>query len=445
MCVLLSDYENQFNLKFSEFNLSETVMEAVDSMGFVHPSPVQELVIPVALEKRDLIACAQTGTGKTAAYLLPLINHLEAKKEHKIKALILAPTRELVLQIDQQFQGFAYFAGLESVAIYGGNDSSIWEQQRVAIEQGCNVLVASPGRLLSHLNLGYVDLSSLEYLILDEADKMLDMGFVDDINKIITYLPKNRQTMLFSATMPAKIRLFANSILKKPEEISIAVSKPAEGVLQAAYVVFDHQKNKLINILLTDKELDSVLIFASTKSKVKALYSELKQAGLVVNAIHSDLEQVERELVMRDFRNKKFPILVATDIVSRGIDIDNIGLVINYDVPHDPEDYVHRVGRTARASATGVALTFINETDMPRFARIEKLIEDAIFKVPLPAELGEAPIYNPHARGRGKRPMNKQNSSDKRQGSGQFHHSSKNKNFHHRKPKNRDNSANLAK
>lgn len=414
-------------------------MEAVDSMGFLHPSPVQELVIPVALDKRDLIACAQTGTGKTAAYLLPLIHHLQAKKEDKIKALILAPTRELVLQIDQQFQGFAYFAGLESVAIYGGNDSAIWEQQRVAIERGCNVLIASPGRLLSHLNLGYVDLSSLEYLILDEADKMLDMGFVDDINKIITYLPADRQTMLFSATMPTKIRQLANKILKQPEEINIAISKPAEGVLQAAYVLFERQKNKLISILLSEKELESAIIFASTKSKVKALYNDLKQAGLGVNAIHSDLEQAEREAVMRDFRNRKFPVLVATDIVSRGIDVDNIGLVINYDVPHDPEDYVHRVGRTARASATGVALTFINEEDMSRFARIERLIEDTIFKVPLPEELGEAPVYNPNAGRRNKKPGNKPHQTVKQHEGGSSHYSKK-KNFHRRKPKNKGNS-----
>ncbi len=382
-------------------------------MGFTDPSEVQEKVIPVALQKKDLIACAQTGTGKTAAYLLPLLHHLIDRDEHKIKGLILAPTRELVLQIDQQFQGFAYFTGAESIAIYGGNDAAIWEQQRVAMERGASVLIASPGRLLSHLNLGYVNLEALEYLILDEADKMLDMGFLDDLNKIISYLPPKRHTMMFSATMPPKIRVLANAILNEPLEINIAVSKPAEGVLQAAYVVYDEQKNKLIEILLKEKELDSVIIFASTKSKVKSLLSDLRRAKLNAFAIHSDLEQAERETVMLDFRNRKFPILVATDIVSRGIDIDNIGLVVNYDVPHDPEDYVHRVGRTARASATGVALTFINHTDMHRFARIEKLIEQEIYKVPLPAELGEGPEYNPHSR----------------KGSGGKRH------FHHKNPK----------
>lgn len=409
-------------LKFSEFNLSESVFESVEAMGFEDASPVQEKVIPIALEKKDLIACAQTGTGKTAAYLLPLMHHLESDKSDKIKALILAPTRELVLQIDQQFQGFAYFSGLESIAVYGGNDSAIWEQQRVAIERGSNVLVASPGRLLAHMNLGYVDLTDLEYLILDEADKMLDMGFVDDIMKIISFLPKEkaRQTMLFSATMPDKIRSLSNALLKKPTEINIAVSKPAEGVLQAAYLTYDNQKNKLIAHLLAEKELDSVIIFSSTKIKVKELVNELKKAKFPAKAIHSDLVQAEREEVMRDFRNKKFSILVATDILSRGIDVDNIGLVINYDVPQDPPDYVHRVGRTARAKTTGVALTFINEADQRRFSNIEKLIEDEIFKIPNPPEIGEGPAYNPQKQvggnkkrykkpGNKKRPGNKKN------------------------------------
>lgn len=382
-------------MKFIDFKLHQNVFEGVEAMGFEEPSPVQELVIPIALEGKDLIACAQTGTGKTAAYLLPLMHHLSTNRSDKIKGLILAPTRELVLQIDQQFQGFGYFSGLESIAIYGGNDSAVWEQQRVAIESGCNVLIASPGRLLSHLNLGYVNLSDLEYLILDEADKMLDMGFVDDIIKIISYLPENRQTLMFSATMPPKIRTLASKICDTPEEINIAISKPAEGVLQAAYLVYDNQKNKLISLLLAEKELDSVIIFSSTKSKVKTLVTDLVKAGFGAKAIHSDLEQSERELVMRDFRNRKFPILVATDIVSRGIDVDNIGLVVNYDVPHDAEDYVHRIGRTARASSTGVALTFINETDIQRFARIERLIEDTIYKVPNPESIGDGPVYDP--------------------------------------------------
>ncbi len=390
-------------MKFIDFKLHQNVFEGVEAMGFEEPSPVQKLVIPIAIQGKDLIACAQTGTGKTAAYLLPLMHHLSTNRSNKIKGLILAPTRELVLQIDQQFQGFAYYTGLESIAIYGGNDSSVWEQQRVAIERGCNVLIASPGRLLSHLNLGYVDLKELEFLILDEADKMLDMGFVDDLVKIISFLPEKRQTLLFSATMPPKIRTLANKVCKNPEEINIAVSKPAEGVLQAAYLVYDSQKNKLISHLLAEKELDSVIIFSSTKQKVKSLVGDLVKAGFGAKAIHSDLEQAERESVMRDFRNRKFPILVATDIVSRGIDIDNIGLIVNYDVPHDAEDYVHRVGRTARASSTGVALTFINEPDIQRFARIEKLIGDTIYKAANPESIGDGPTYEPDkSRGRNK-------------------------------------------
>lgn len=383
-------------LNFKDFNLNENVFESVQAMGFETPSPVQELVIPKALQRQDLIACAQTGTGKTAAYLLPLMHHLEQKKEDTIKALILAPTRELVQQIDQQFQGFAYFSGLESIAIYGGNDSAVWEQQRVAIERGSSVLIASPGRLLAHINLGYVDLSHLEFLILDEADKMLDMGFVDDINKIISFLPKEkaRQTMMFSATMPHKIKMLAKKILNNPHEISIAVSKPAEGILQAAYMVHDKQKNKLITLLLQEKELDSIIIFASTKAKVKELTKELKKANFEAFDIHSDLSQAEREEVMLNFRNKKFPILVATDILSRGIDVNNISLVINYDVPNDAEDYVHRVGRTARAKNSGVAITLINTEDIQKFYRIEQLIENEIFKIKNPPEIGEGPNYD---------------------------------------------------
>lgn len=390
-------------LKFSEFKLSQNVFDSVEAMGFEQASPVQEKVIPIALEKTDLIGCAQTGTGKTAAYLLPLMHHLETDRSEKIKGLILAPTRELVLQIDQQFQGFAYFSGLESIAVYGGNDSAVWEQQRVAIERGSNILIASPGRLLAHMNLGYVDLSELEYLILDEADKMLDMGFVEDIDKIISYLPKDkpRHTMLFSATMPSKIRSLSNKILNNPVEISIAISKPAEGVLQAAYLTHNSQKNPLIKHLLAEKELDSVIVFSSTKVKVKELVTDLQKAGFPAKAIHSDLEQAQREGVMRDFRNKKFSILVATDILSRGIDVDNISLVLNYDVPQDPEDYIHRVGRTARAKSTGVALTFINQDDQFRFSRIEKLIEDEIFKIPNPPEIGDGPEYKPPLKGDG--------------------------------------------
>jgi superfamily II DNA/RNA helicase len=400
-------------LKFKEFNLRQDVYDGLEAMGFDEATPVQEQVLPIVLSNKDLIACAQTGTGKTAAYLLPLLHHIKNSGDNKIKALILAPTRELVHQIDQQFQGFAYFVGLESIAIYGGGDAAVWEQQRVAIESGAHVLIASPGRLISHLSLGYVDLSALQYLILDEADKMLDMGFMEDIEKIIGYLPENRQTMLFSATMPPKIRHLANKILKNPEAINIAVSKPAEGVLQAAYLTYDNQKNNLIVNLLSEKELDSAIIFVSTKQKVKELLKDLTDKGLNVKAIHSDLDQNERQSVMLDYKNRKFPVLVATDIVSRGIDIDNIGLVINYDVPNDPEDYIHRVGRTARAQSTGVALTFINKTDQSRFLKIEELIGEEIFKIPNPSEIGKGPEYKPRKNNERKKQRLNQKSSKK--------------------------------
>jgi len=401
-------------LKFKDFKLRQDVYDGLDAMGFEDATPVQEKVLPAALNNKDIIACAQTGTGKTAAYLLPLLHNIKNSGDNKIKALILAPTRELVYQIDQQFQGFAYFVGLESVAIYGGGDAAIWEQQRIAIESGAHVLIASPGRLISHLNLGYVDLSGLEYLILDEADKMLDMGFLDDIEKIIGHLPEKRQTMMFSATMPPKIRHLAKKILKNPEEINIAVSKPAEGVLQAAYLVYDNQKNNLIVNLLLEKELDSVIIFVSTKQKVKELLKDITSKGINARAIHSDLEQSERQSVMLDYKNRKFPVLVATDIVSRGIDIDNIGLVINYDVPQDPEDYIHRVGRTARAKSTGVALTFINKNDQSRFLKIEELIGEEVFKIPNPVEIGEGPEYNPKKNPEKRKWNKKQKSTKKR-------------------------------
>ena len=414
-------------MKFIDFGLREEVFEGVEAMGFEEASPVQEKVIPLALEKNDVIACAQTGTGKTAAYLLPLMHHIKNTGEDKVKAIILATTRELVQQIDQQFQGFAYFVGLESVAIYGGGDAAAWEQQRVAIERGAHVLIASPGRIISHLNLGYVDLSALEYLIVDEADKMLDMGFMEDLEKIIDYLPKKRQTMMFSATMPPKIRQLAKLMLNNPKEINIAISKPAEGVLQAAYLTTDAQKNPLLTHLFNEKKLDSVIIFASTKQKVKILALSLAKAGFDAKAIHSDLEQSQREEVMRDFRNRKFSILVATDIVSRGIDIDNIGLIVNYDVPHDAEDYIHRVGRTARAKSTGVALTFINEDDQYKFGRIENLIGEEVYKVPNPPEIGEGPVYNPNRKSKGKYNSRGNNKNYKRSNSSNKNRNTKRK------------------
>jgi ATP-dependent RNA helicase RhlE len=385
-------------LKFSDFNFESSLQEGLDSMGFETPTPIQEQAIPIILSHKDLIGCAQTGTGKTAAFLLPILNQLSVNPTDKTDTLIIVPTRELALQIDQALQGFSYFTSVSSLAIYGGSDGSVFERERRALTDGANVIIATPGRLMAHLNMGYVKLDNLKHLILDEADRMLDMGFVDDILKITTYLPKDRQTLLFSATMPPKIRTLATKLLKDPEHISIAISKPSAGIVQGAYLVYDTQKNNLIKLLLKGKDLNSVIIFLSTKQKVKELERDLQKAGLKAKAIHSDLEQNEREEVLLDFRSKKLQILVATDILSRGIDIEDISLVINYDVPGDAEDYIHRIGRTARAASTGVALTFINEYDQQKFLQIETLIGNEVKKLPLPEELGTGPVYAPETK-----------------------------------------------
>ena len=387
-------------MKFNEFGFEAEVLEGLDAMRFEEATPVQIETIPVIMKGKDLIACAQTGTGKTAAYLLPVLNRLVQKQEEQTTTLVLVPTRELAIQIDQQLQGFAYFLPLTSIAVYGGNDAGLWDQQKQALISGANVVVATPGRLLQHLSMDYFKFTSLKYLILDEADRMLDMGFHDDIMQIVQDLPEDRQTLLFSATMPPKIRELSRKLLQQPEEISIAMSKPAEGILQAAYVVYDNQKVALLKKLLEGKDLTSVVIFSSTKIKVKEIYRSLKQAGFPVEAIHSDLEQREREEVMLSFRNRHTQILVATDIIARGIDVDGIDLVINYDVPNDAEDYVHRVGRTARAKSTGVALTFISDQEMDKFGHIEKLIETTVFKSPLPDGFEPGPEYNPEIRGK---------------------------------------------
>ena len=367
-------------------------------MGFQNPTPIQERVIPLILQKRDLIACAQTGTGKTAAYLLPVLHHISQNAIPHTVALIIAPTRELAQQIDQAFQGFAYFTHASSIAVYGGNAGEVFEREKKAMRQEASVIIATPGRLLSHLNMGNARFDQLDCLILDEADKMLDMGFYDDIIRILRFLPPKRQNLLFSATMPPKMRDLARKILHHPAEINIAISKPAEGILQGAYLVYEEQKIELLKQLLQGKRLTTALIFASTKSGVKALEKELKRLQLSVAAIHSDLTQQDREKVLLGFRNRSTQILIATDILSRGIDIENIGLVVNYDVPSDAEDYVHRVGRTARAETTGVALTLVNPHDQDKFERIEKLIEKSIPRLPLPAELGSGPEWGVKSR-----------------------------------------------
>lgn len=397
-------------MKFTEFNFEPELMEGLSSMGFETPTPIQQMAIPVIMSGKDIIACAQTGTGKTAAFLLPVMNQIIKKHEHAVKALVIVPTRELAIQIDEAMQGFGYFTPVSAIAVFGGKDGISFEQEKKALTQGANIIIATPGRLIAHLNMGYVKFESIEHLILDEADRMLDMGFSDDINKIISFLPKKRQTLLFSATMPPKIRELAKKILHEPEQVNIAVSKPAAGVMQAAYVVYDAQKAELLKTLLTGKNISSIIIFSSTKDKVKDLHRMLHRNGFNASAIHSDLEQEERNEVMRNFKNRSIQILVATDILSRGIDIDSIGLVINYDVPHDAEDYIHRVGRTARAEQTGVALTFINHDDQYKFKKIEDLIGSEVTKLALPPGLGEAPAYEPlkkRSTGGGKRPFRK--------------------------------------
>jgi ATP-dependent RNA helicase RhlE len=367
-------------LTFKEYFEPE-LLDGLSAMGFEKPTPVQAQAIPVILDNRDLIACAQTGTGKTAAFLLPIMNKIIQKHTDVIDTLIVVPTRELAMQIDEAVQGFAYFTPVTSIAIFGGNDGTSFEQEKRALTQGANIIIATPGRLIAHLNQGYVKFDTVRHLVLDEADRMLDMGFSEDISRIISYLPSNRQTLLFSATMPPKIRTLAARILKEPEHINIAVSKPADKVIQGAYFVHNNEKVTLIKKLLAGKKLKSIIIFASTKSAVKELERELKQIGMNTAAIHSDLTQDQRNEVLRSFRNRKLQILVATDIVSRGIDIDSIELVINYDVPNDPEDYIHRIGRTARAEATGVALTFINSQDRRKFKNIEQLLGSEVMKI----------------------------------------------------------------
>ena len=361
-------------MKFSELPLNDSVLDALDAMRFEECTPIQEKSIPVILEGRDLIAVAQTGTGKTAAYLLPVLNRLseEEHPEDAINCIVMAPTRELAQQIDQQMEGFSYFMPVSSVAVYGGNDGILFEQQKKGLTLGADVVIATPGRLIAHLNLGYVDLSKVSYFILDEADRMLDMGFYDDIMQIVKYLPKERQTIMFSATMPAKIQQLAKNILNNPAEVKLAVSKPADKIIQAAYVCYENQKLGIIRSLFAEEVPERVIIFASSKIKVKEVTKALKQMKLNVGEMHSDLEQAQREAVMHEFKAGRINILVATDIVARGIDIDDIRLVINFDVPHDCEDYVHRIGRTARANNDGVAITFVSEKEQTNFHTIVK-------------------------------------------------------------------------
>ena len=371
---------------FDELDLNPELMESIDYMGFRETTPIQEKAIPVILSGRDLIACAQTGTGKTAAFLLPIMNFISEKRPVHTHTLILVPTRELAIQIDQQIQGLAYTLNITSIAVYGGGDGSGWDQERVALSKGADIIVATPGRLIAHLNQGYVKFNQIEVLVLDEADRMLDVGFYDDIMRIISHLPKIRQTLMFSATIPPKIRSMSKHIMKNPVEIALKRSQPAEGVIQVVYLLNDNQKLPLISSLLADNpEYHSILIFSSTKKKLSEIVRGLRSKDYHVEGISSDLEQKEREEMLSRFKSRKTRVLVATDVLSRGIDIKDIDLVINFDAPSDAEDYVHRVGRTARAEATGAAVTLVNKADLFKMQRIEKLIGYEVHKEPLPA------------------------------------------------------------
>ena len=384
-------------MRFDELDLEDEILDGLEDMNFHEMTPVQEHTIPVILDGRDIIGCAQTGTGKTAAYTLPLLNKLllEGNPDNVVKSLIIVPTRELAQQIDQQFQGFSYYAPISTTVVYGGGDGKGWDIQKKGMLSGSDVVIATPGRMIAHLQNSGVDLSHVEYLILDEADRMLDMGFSEDIMKIVSYMPRERQTIMFSATLPPKIRELAKTILRNPAEVNIAISKPNEAIDQSAYICYENQKLGIIRELFAEPTDSKTIIFSSSKLEVKELAHTLKRMKLDVAAMHSDLEQAQREEVMLNFKNNKVKILVATDIVARGIDIEDIGLVLNYDVPHDPEDYIHRIGRTARAAATGSAVTFVSEEEQGKFHQIEKFIERDIRKAELPESVGEGPKYAP--------------------------------------------------
>jgi len=395
-------------LRFTEFDFHPNLLEGIEASNYETATPVQEQVIPPILAGRDVIASAQTGTGKTAAFLLPVMNRLlQNHVDGQVGALIIVPTRELAIQISQHVEGLSYFTHLSSIAIYGGNDAQNFVAEKKALQMGADIIVCTPGRMIAHLNMGYVNMKGLQFLVLDEADRMLDMGFQDDINKIIKSLPQKRQNLLFSATMPEKIRQLAKRILHQPAEINIAISKPPEKIIQRAFVVYEPQKLPLIKKILKETAYKNALVFCSRKQTVKQLTRELKQGGFNIEEIHSDLEQSKRESVLGAFASGRIPLLVATDILSRGIDIDTIDLVINYDVPGDGEDYVHRIGRTARAEADGVAYTLVGEKEQNKFAAIEKLLEKEVEKSSVPAELGESPSYHPRIYSGNSRPKRK--------------------------------------
>ena len=431
---------------FDETQLNDHVLDALYDMRFDKCTPIQEKCIPPILEGRDLLGVAQTGTGKTAAYLLPILSKLDdgGYPSDAINCVIMSPTRELAQQIDQAMQGFGYYlSGVSSVAVYGGNDGNRYDQELKSFQMGADVVIATPGRLISHISLGSADLSKVSFFVLDEADRMLDMGFAEDIKMIASKLPSTCQTIMFSATMPDKIEELAKTLLKNPVEVKIAVSKPAEKIKQSAYVCYETQKIGIIKDLFRKGDLNRVIIFSGKKQKVKAINRTLQQMKINSGEMHSDLEQAERDEILYKFKTGQIDVLVATDIVARGIDIDDIAMVINFDVPHDPEDYVHRIGRTARAERDGVAITFVSDEEIYSFKQIEKFLDREVEKVALPEGLGEAPDYNAprgkgksdrnsRGRGRGKKPT-----TDKQTTEGE----KKPRNNRRRKPQNADSNA----
>lgn len=394
---------------FTDFDFEDEVLDALDAMRFETCTPIQEQTIQPLMDGRDLIGVAQTGTGKTAAYLLPVLNKLckGGYPDDAINCIVMAPTRELAQQIDRQLEGFTYFMPFSSVAVYGGNDGQRYEQELRGMSRGADIIVATPGRLISHINLGNIDLSRVSFFILDEADRMLDMGFYNDIMTIANKLPKNRQTMLFSATMPQEIRKLAANILTDPLQITLSLAKPADGIAQEAYICHEAQKMGIIKSIFEKESTERVILFASRKSKVKDISLTLKKRGYNVGEMHSDLEQAERDEIMFQYKSRKIDIIVATDILARGIDIDDIRIVINYDVPRDCDDYIHRVGRTARANTKGRAITFVSPEEQIYFKKIEDFMEQEVPKTPVPEELGEAPEYAPVKGGKNRGGNNK--------------------------------------
>lgn len=392
-------------IKFTDLKLKNDVLEAIDAFGFEYATPIQSQVITPVLAGRDVVGCAQTGTGKTAAFLIPVVDRLLEKKHDAIRCLILAPTRELAIQIEQNLVGLIYNTNITCQSVYGGNQKDNFTEQKQSIRNKVDILVATPGRLIAHINLGYTDLSEIDFFILDEADRMMDMGFIGDIMKIHKLLPEKKQTLMFSATMAANIRKLAEKILHNPVQINLAVDKPAENINQLAFMVYDNHKISLLKYIIENSVITNMIVFASRKSDVDSITRELKREGIECAAMHSDKDQQERNELLRTFKAGQINILIATDILSRGIDIDSLSHVVNYDIPDDPADYVHRVGRTARAGKSGAAVSFINDADQFKFYNIEQLIERVLEKGETPSAIGESPTYDPSKRrssGRGK-------------------------------------------